>query len=132
VTVPDPISPFLDALLPVGTRQLAAHANAVTCVLVGRTGPLRLECDGRRVDGDILLVLGGQQFQLNNGTIRQGVTFTTSRQFNLIGTGTIETTSAATYNGKFSGAGGLVKSGSQTGTFTANNDFTGSLFIVPP
>ena len=59
VTVPDPSSPFLDALLPVGSRKLAAHANAVTCVLVGRTGPLRLECDGRRVDGDILLVRPG-------------------------------------------------------------------------
>lgn len=59
VTVPDPISPFLDVLLPVGTRNLAAHANAVTCVLVGRTGPLRLQCDERRVDGEILLVRPG-------------------------------------------------------------------------
>jgi AraC-like DNA-binding protein len=56
VTVPDPSSPFVDALLPVGIRKLAAHANAVTCVLMGRTGPLRLECDGRRVEGDILVV----------------------------------------------------------------------------
>lgn len=59
VTVADPISPFLDALLPVGCRRLAAHANAVTCVLVGRTGPLQLQCEGRRVDGDILLVRPG-------------------------------------------------------------------------
>jgi AraC-like DNA-binding protein len=59
VTVPDPTSPFLDALLPVGTRKLAPHANAVTCVLVGRTGPLRLEGEGRRVDGEILLVRPG-------------------------------------------------------------------------
>jgi AraC-like DNA-binding protein len=57
--VPDPISPFLDTLLPVGCRKLAAHANAVTCVLVGRTGPLRLECDGRRVEGDMVLVRPG-------------------------------------------------------------------------
>jgi AraC-like DNA-binding protein len=57
--VPDPSSPFLDALLPVGSRRLAAHANAVTCVLAGRTGPLRLECDGRRIDGDMLLVRPG-------------------------------------------------------------------------
>ena len=56
VAVPDPSSPFLDALLPVGCRKLVAHANAVTCVLVGRTGPLRLECEGRRVDGELLLV----------------------------------------------------------------------------
>jgi AraC-like DNA-binding protein len=59
ITVADPISPFLDALLPVGSRRLAAHANAVTCVLVGRTGPLRLDCDGQRVDGDVLLVRPG-------------------------------------------------------------------------
>ena len=59
MTVADPISPFLDALLPVPSRKLAAHANAVTCVLVGRTGPLRLDGDGRRVDGDVLLVRPG-------------------------------------------------------------------------
>ncbi len=58
-TVADPSSPFLDAVLPVPSRQLAAHANAVTCVLVGRTGPLRLDCDGRRTAGDILLVRPG-------------------------------------------------------------------------
>jgi AraC-like DNA-binding protein len=57
--VPDPSSPFLDALLPVPSRKLAAHANAVTAVLVGRTGPLRLERDGMRVDGDVLLVRPG-------------------------------------------------------------------------
>ena len=59
MTMPDPSSPFLDVRLPVGSRKLAAHANAVTCVLVGRTGPLRLECDGRSVEGDILLVRPG-------------------------------------------------------------------------
>jgi AraC-like DNA-binding protein len=57
--VPDPSSPFLDTVLPIGTRKLAAHANAVTCVLIGRTGPLRLECDGRRTDGEIVLVRPG-------------------------------------------------------------------------
>jgi AraC-like DNA-binding protein len=59
VTVADPSSPFLDALLPVGCRNLAAHANAVTCVLVGRTGPLRLESERGRVEGDVLLVRPG-------------------------------------------------------------------------
>jgi AraC-like DNA-binding protein len=59
VTVPERGSPFLDVLLPVGSQKLAAHANAVTCVLVGRTGPLRLQCDGQHVDGDILLVRPG-------------------------------------------------------------------------
>lgn len=57
--MPDPSSPFVDTLLPIGRRSLAAHANAVTCVLVGRTGPLRLDCEGRQVDGDILLVRPG-------------------------------------------------------------------------
>jgi AraC-like DNA-binding protein len=57
--VPDRISPFLDALLPIDTRRLAAHANAVTAVLVGRTGPLQLEREGGRIDGDILLVRPG-------------------------------------------------------------------------
>jgi AraC-like DNA-binding protein len=57
--VADPISPFLTALLPIDVRKLAAHANAVTGVLVGRTGPLRLERDGGVVEGDILLVRPG-------------------------------------------------------------------------
>jgi AraC-like DNA-binding protein len=58
-TVPDPSSIFLDVRLPVGTRKLAPHANVVTCVLAGRTGPLELACEGRRVDGDLLLVRPG-------------------------------------------------------------------------
>ncbi len=57
--VPDPVSPFLDALLPVGCRRLAAHANAVPCILAGRTGPLQLEREGRRLEGEILLVRPG-------------------------------------------------------------------------
>jgi AraC-like DNA-binding protein len=56
--LPDPSSPFLDVVLPVGTRKLAAHANEVTCILVGRTGPVRLDGD-ERVDGDVLLVRPG-------------------------------------------------------------------------
>lgn len=54
-----PSSPFLDALLPIDTRRLAAHANAVTCVLVGRSGPLELACAGTRIAGDVLLVRPG-------------------------------------------------------------------------
>jgi AraC-like DNA-binding protein len=57
--VPDPSSPFRDTALPIGTRKLAAHANAVTAVLVGRTGPVRLQRDGVCVDGDIVLVRPG-------------------------------------------------------------------------
>ena len=57
--MPDPISPFLDTVLPIGGRKLAAHANAVTCVLVGRTGPLRLARDGHRLGGDVLVVRPG-------------------------------------------------------------------------
>jgi AraC-like DNA-binding protein len=57
--VPDPSSPFLDALLPVPGRRLAAHANAVTGVLMGRRGPLTLDRGERRIDGDVLLVRPG-------------------------------------------------------------------------
>jgi AraC-like DNA-binding protein len=58
-TVPDSESPFRSALLPVDTRRLAAHANPVTCALAARTGSLRLEWDGRRIDGEILLIRPG-------------------------------------------------------------------------
>ncbi len=57
--MPDPISPFLNSCFPVGARGLAAHANPVTAVLVGRSGPLRLERDGQRVEGDVVLVRPG-------------------------------------------------------------------------
>ncbi|WP_332819322.1 helix-turn-helix domain-containing protein [Sphingopyxis sp.] len=57
--MPDPISPFLYSCFPVGSRKLAAHANPVTAVLVGRSGPVRLEREGQRVEGDILLVRPG-------------------------------------------------------------------------
>jgi AraC-like DNA-binding protein len=58
-TMPDPSSPFLDTLLPIGTRNLGAHAIAVTAVLAGRTGPLGLDREGRRIEGELLLVRPG-------------------------------------------------------------------------
>lgn len=58
--MPDPVSPFLTTLLPVGGRTLAAHANAVTGLLVGRTGPIRLDDGaGLRAEGELLLVRPG-------------------------------------------------------------------------
>lgn len=57
--MPDPVLPFLNSCFPVGTRRLAAHANPVTAVLIGRTGPLRLERDGLCVEGDVVLVRPG-------------------------------------------------------------------------
>jgi len=57
--VADPSSPFLDALLPIGSRSLSAHANAVPCVLAARARPLRLRCEGQRVEGELLLVRPG-------------------------------------------------------------------------
>ena len=57
--MPDPVSPFLDSCFPVGTRALAPHANAVTALLVGRKGPLRLEREGACVEGEALLVRPG-------------------------------------------------------------------------
>ncbi|HKX90685.1 MAG TPA: AraC family transcriptional regulator [Sphingopyxis sp.] len=55
----DPVAPFLTSCFPVGTRALAPHANLVTAVLAGRTGPLRLERNGLCVEGDLLLVRPG-------------------------------------------------------------------------
>jgi AraC-like DNA-binding protein len=58
--MPDPVSPFLTTLLPIDGRALAAHANAVTGLLVGRTGPLTLDDGaGQRIEGDVLLVRPG-------------------------------------------------------------------------
>ena len=58
--MPDPVSPFLTTLLPIDGRALAAHANAVTGLLIGRTGPLTLEDGaGQRTEGDALLVRPG-------------------------------------------------------------------------
>lgn len=56
----DPVSPFLTTLLPIDGRRLAAHANAATGLLVGRSGPLTLDDGGGlRVAGDVLLVRPG-------------------------------------------------------------------------
>ena len=57
--MPDPVAPFLTSCFPVGTRALAPHANLVTAVLAGRSGPLRLERGGLWVEGDLLLVRPG-------------------------------------------------------------------------
>lgn len=57
--MPDQASPFLNSCFPVGSRSLAAHANIVTAVLIGRTGPVRLEREGMCVEGDVLLVRPG-------------------------------------------------------------------------
>ncbi|MBU0823919.1 MAG: AraC family transcriptional regulator [Alphaproteobacteria bacterium] len=54
--MPDAITPYLDSCFPVGSRRLATHANLVTAVLIGRTGPVMLEREGQCVEGDILLV----------------------------------------------------------------------------
>ncbi|MBO9696948.1 MAG: helix-turn-helix transcriptional regulator [Sphingopyxis sp.] len=57
--MPDPVAPFLTSCFPVGTRALAPHANLVTAVLAGRTGPLCLDRGGLCVEGDLLLVRPG-------------------------------------------------------------------------
>lgn len=56
--MPDPISPFRTTLLPVDAA-LAPHANLVPGILVGRGGPIRVERDGERVEGDMLLIRAG-------------------------------------------------------------------------
>lgn len=57
--MPDPVSPFPASCFPVGSRRLAAHANPVTAILSGRSGPLRLDGEGQRVEGDLLIVRAG-------------------------------------------------------------------------
>ncbi|MBJ7498684.1 MAG: helix-turn-helix transcriptional regulator [Sphingopyxis sp.] len=57
--MPDPVAPFLASCFPVGTRALAPHANLVTAVLGGRSGPLRLERGRVCVEGDVLVVRPG-------------------------------------------------------------------------
>lgn len=57
--MPDRISPFRHALFSIGNRSLATHANPVTLVLAGRTGPLRLQHGGPCIEGDILIVRPG-------------------------------------------------------------------------
>lgn len=57
--MPDPVAPFLASCFPVGTRALAPHANLVTAILGGRSGPLRLERGRVCVEGDVLLVRPG-------------------------------------------------------------------------
>ncbi len=54
--MPDPISPFRDTLLPIGSPRLMAHANSVTCVLAGRRGPVMVRHGEWQVTGELLLV----------------------------------------------------------------------------
>lgn len=53
--MPDALSPFQNVLLPVGGR-LAPHANAATCLLAGRGGPISLRRGDHLVEGELLLV----------------------------------------------------------------------------
>lgn len=57
--MPDPPSPFRNALLPVDVAALAPHANPVSGILIGRGGSLRLTLDGTMVEGDMLLIRPG-------------------------------------------------------------------------
>lgn len=57
--MPDLIVPFPNSVFPVDVRHLAAHANAVTCVLAGRRGPVTIVSAGECISGDILLIRSG-------------------------------------------------------------------------
>jgi AraC-like DNA-binding protein len=50
---------FPDTVLPIDAAQLAAHGNAVTCVLAGRRGPVSVIRGNDSVTGDLLLVRPG-------------------------------------------------------------------------
>lgn len=53
------IPAFPNTVLPIDTAQLAAHGNAVTCVLAGRRGPVSVMRGSDRVTGELLLVRPG-------------------------------------------------------------------------
>lgn len=57
--MPDPVTPFRTSCFPVGARALAPHANLVTAVLAGRSGPLQLRQGDYCIEGDLLLVRPG-------------------------------------------------------------------------
>lgn len=50
---------FPDTVLPIDAAELAAHGNAVTCVLAGRRGPVSVRRGGESVTGALLLVRPG-------------------------------------------------------------------------
>lgn len=57
--MPDPFAPFPNSVFRLDVTRLAAHANAVTCVLAGRRGPVTVASADQRVSGDVLLVRAG-------------------------------------------------------------------------
>jgi AraC-like DNA-binding protein len=57
--MPDPFVPFPNSVFPVDVACLAVHANAVTCVLAGRRGPVTVASADQCVSGDLLLVRPG-------------------------------------------------------------------------
>ncbi len=52
---------FSDTVLPIDVAELAAHGNAVTCVLAGRRGPVTVKRGGVSVTGALLLVRPGTE-----------------------------------------------------------------------
>lgn len=50
---------FRDTVLPIDTAALAAHGNAVTCVLAGQHGPVSVKRGDMSVTGALLLVRPG-------------------------------------------------------------------------
>ena len=57
--MPDPFAPFPNSVFPVDVTYLAAHANAATCVLAGRRGPVTIVSADQCVRGDVLLIRAG-------------------------------------------------------------------------
>jgi AraC-like DNA-binding protein len=49
-------SPFAQSLLPFVAQTLVAHRNPVTCLLCGLDRPLLVRAEGKRVEGDMLLI----------------------------------------------------------------------------
>ena len=57
--MPDPFAPFPNSVFRLDVTHLAAHTNAVTCVLAGRRGPVTVVSADQRVSGDLLLIRPG-------------------------------------------------------------------------
>lgn len=58
-SMPDPFTPFPNSVFPIDVAHLAAHANAVACVLVGRRGSVTVVSANERISGELLLVRPG-------------------------------------------------------------------------
>ena len=70
--MPCAFTTFPSTALPINVERLAAHTNAVPCLLLGRTAAVTVAYDGNRIEGDVLLVRPG--FEHNVACRENGAT----------------------------------------------------------